>query len=104
PAAELAPPIELHRADPDSLPTPPNGALAPPVELRPVEPVERAVPPPMELGRDEPGPGLPPPVELRPLGDQVAEPNPVPPPLDPSEQTAVFAQERMPAEPAPADK
>jgi hypothetical protein len=96
-AAELAPPIELHRADPDSLPTPPRGAFPPPVELRPVEPVERTLPPPMELRRPdepEPGPGLPPPVDLHAArGDRT-----VPPP-NPAEQTAVFAQERLPDEP-----
>ena len=95
-AEELAPPIELHRADPDSLPTPPKGALPPPVELRSVEPVERTLPPPMELRRPdepEPGPGLPPPVELRaPRGEQ---PDPEPR-SNAAERTAVFA----PADPA----
>ena len=105
PAVELAPPIELRRADPDSLPTPPNGALAPPVELRPVEPVERTLAPPVELRRPdepEPGPGLPPPVELH--GPRTERTPSVPPP-GAAEQTAVFAQERVLAEDAdePAD-
>jgi hypothetical protein len=96
PPAELPPPIELHRGDPDgALPTPPRGSLPPPIELHRGE---RTLPPPVELRPVEPAPDVP-----RPDAEPRAEAAPAPL-SNAAEKTAVFEPVPEPVRDEPGDE